>query len=110
MYLPNVENAEIPQAKITDYLLNLGHSVGKPKAVFFTAFGFSLVEWYLLQAALLEHAHQHEISEVVQMPTGTHYIIIGELACPNGRSPLVKSIWRVDTGQKKPRFITAYPE
>ena len=108
MHLPNVEQAVVPERKVTRYLLNLSHETGKTKAVFFMAFGFSADAWETLQAALLEHARRYEVTEVVQMPKGIHYILEGALTCPDGRTPIVRAVWRVDEGSYTPRFITAY--
>ncbi len=108
MKLPNVEQAEVTEAKITRYLLNPFHETGKAKAAFFMAFGFSADAWQALRAALLEHARRHEVKEVVQMPKGVHYVIEGALTCPDGRAPIVRAVWRVDEGGVIPRFITAY--
>jgi len=106
--LPHLERADVPEAKITRYLLNLAHETGKAKATLFMAFGFSIDTWETLQVALLEHAAQHEVKEVVQMPKGIHYVIEGALTWPDGRAPIVRAVWRVDEGSNTPRFITAY--
>jgi hypothetical protein len=31
------------------------------------------------------------------------------MATPDGRTPLVRSVWFIDTGTEIPRFATAYP-
>ena len=41
MKLPHRENAVIPQAKLTGYLLSPAHSSGQYKAAFFQRFGFA---------------------------------------------------------------------
>ena len=40
MKLPDVEKAEIPEAKVIRYLLSTAHRAGKSKASFFMEFGF----------------------------------------------------------------------
>jgi hypothetical protein len=42
MNLPNRENAAIPEAKITEYLLSDSHRDGQHKAAFFRRFGYRL--------------------------------------------------------------------
>lgn len=37
------------------------------------------------------------------------YQVEGSLAAPDGRRPLVRTIWQMDEGQLAPRLITAYP-
>jgi hypothetical protein len=108
MKLPNLEKAQVSEAKITRYLLNLAHETGKAKAAFFMAFRFSGAAWEVMKTALLEHAAQHEVKEIIQMPRGVHYVIEGTLTCPDGRAPIVRVVWRVDEGSDNPRFITAY--
>jgi len=39
--LPNAERALVERGKLVDYLLDLEHADGGPKARFFMAFGFS---------------------------------------------------------------------
>ena len=56
MRLPNVENAEIPESKITKYLLSTTHRAGKSKASFFMQFGFNVDRWEALALALKQHA------------------------------------------------------
>jgi hypothetical protein len=39
--LPNADRAIVPEAKVRDYLLSNAHPVGRFKAVFFIALGYS---------------------------------------------------------------------
>jgi len=107
--LPNVEQAIVPRAKIVDYLLSEVQEKGRDKATFFRAFGFSLQGWEELASALLHHAQTHEISRVVPSQHGASYTIEGELDCPDGRRPLLRSVWFIEIGQSIPRLSTAYP-
>jgi hypothetical protein len=50
--LPNAEHAEIDAAKLRHYLLSRTHPVGRFKARFFTALGFSAEQYPLLDTAL----------------------------------------------------------
>lgn len=89
MKLPNREEAIVPEAKLTLYLLNTDHPRGKDKAAFFSRFGFSVAQWKVLRDALLAHAATHEVTSTLETPEGIHYAI--------------------DTDSTIPRFITAYP-
>jgi hypothetical protein len=40
MNVPNAEQAVVPQNKVENYLLDLGHPIGGDKARFFLHFGF----------------------------------------------------------------------
>jgi hypothetical protein len=109
MKLPQFQQAEIAEAKLRLYLLNPDHREGKDKAAFFMRFGFNPEHWQVLETALRDHAAEHDVNEVKTMPTGLHYIVEGELKCPDGRTPLVCVVWRIDEGAEVPRLITAYP-
>lgn len=85
MKLPNVENAEIPQSKITKYLLSTTHRAGKSKASFFMQFGFDVDRWEALAVALKQHAVENEIALEEKTIFGTRYIINGRLKAPDGK-------------------------
>jgi hypothetical protein len=72
-------------------------------------FGSSPDAWEVLAEALRVHACAHDVTEVTPTEYGTLYRIEGAMASPEGRQPRVRSIWMVDTGADRPRFITAYP-
>lgn len=107
MKLPNLETAVVEEAKITAYLLSEENSGGK--SAFFSAFGFTLVDWRQLSSALIEHASRHEVKHISQTKHGDKYIIEGAMQTPDGRSPQVRSVWIVDVGKEAPRLVTAYP-
>ncbi|HEY8324673.1 MAG: DUF6883 domain-containing protein [Ktedonobacterales bacterium] len=107
MRLPNLQNARVEEQKVTAYLLSDERSEGK--AAFFVSFGFSLERWELLHDALLAHAALHEVVRGVDSPHGAKYIIEGSLTTPDGRNPLVRSVWIIETGSHAPRLVTAYP-
>jgi len=52
MILPNADRAEISAQKLRDYLLSPNHPVGRFKARFFGALGFSAANWRDLEQAL----------------------------------------------------------
>jgi hypothetical protein len=107
--LPNVENAFVPERKITHYLLDETHPVGKHKAIFFMHFGFTIDEWEVLLQALRVHAATNEIAGTLQTEEGIHYRVEGPLQTPDHRRPNVRTVWAIDTDSDIPRFITAYP-
>jgi len=109
MRLPNVENAEITEAKIVRYLLSTTHRAGKSKAVFFMQFGFTFERWEDLANALKQHAIDNEITVEEKTIFGTRYVIEGGLEAPDGRSLNVRTAWFIDNEGKVPRFITAHP-
>lgn len=109
MKLPRYEQAVIHEHKIVRYLLDETHPTGRHKAVFFKRFGFSLDEWPVLVDALLAHAATHDVAGMMETPEGMHYVVEGELQTPDHRNPSVRSVWTIDIGSQRPRFITAYP-
>lgn len=109
MKLPNLEKAEVSKAKILDYLLADTTIAARAKANFFTRFGFARSDWRVLERALLLHSKSHDVETVQSDSYGERYTIVGELICPDGRSPVVKSVWIIEKGFNAPRLITAYP-
>jgi hypothetical protein len=76
MKLPNPTGAEIPAAKLLDYLLNPGHPDGGGKAAFFVRFGFSIDSVEVLRAALLKHATEHDVARVETSPFGMRMLLM----------------------------------
>jgi hypothetical protein len=109
MKLPNQAQASVPEEKITAYLLSFIHRDGRHKAAFFTRFGFALDAWETLAMALRQHAADHEVAKVEDSPFGTRYVVEGTITAPDGRTPVIRSVWFINTGQDTPRFVTAYP-
>lgn len=109
MELPNIENASVPKAKITEYLLNTAHPKGQGKAKFFTEFGFSVAQWEALAEALIAHAQTHAVTKQEQNRFGIRYVIEGKFDTPSGRSPHLRSVWFVEASGHTPRLVTAYP-
>jgi hypothetical protein len=109
MKLPNHERANVPREKIRNYLLSPTHRDGRSKAAFFTRYGFSASDWEVLAAALKRHAFEHEVTNIEDSLFGKRYIIEGMLPAPDGRAPVIRSVWFIANGEDVPRFATAYP-
>lgn len=109
MKLPNRENAVVSKAKILDYLLANTSKSARAKAVFFSRFGFTRDDWRALEKALLHHGQSYDVEIVENDVFGARYTIIGEVNCPDGRRPIIKTVWIIDIGLDVPRLITAYP-
>jgi hypothetical protein len=107
--LPDFKQATIPKAKITDYLLSMVHRDGRSKAVFFNRYGFLAENWQALAQALLKHAEDNSVYKIEDTPFGKRFIIEGPISAPDGRKPLVRSIWFVEEDESTPKFVTAYP-
>jgi hypothetical protein len=109
MKLPNAERAVVPDRKITHYLLSAAHRDGQHKAEFFCSFGFNLEAWVELASALLNHARNHEVVEIVPTPFGRNYVVEGLLPAPDGRTPKVRVVWFIANGEETATLATAYP-
>ncbi|MDR4505872.1 MAG: hypothetical protein MRK01_13955 [Candidatus Scalindua sp.] len=109
MKLPNVQNAEIPSEKITDYLLSSSSRAGKAKAKFFMSFGFVREKWEEVVKSLIHHAKENEISGIKRTIFGTKYIIDGFMKSPDGSLLNVRTVWFIDDDGDSPRFVTAHP-
>lgn len=109
MKLPNIAQAQLPQAKITGYLLSFTHADGRSKAEFFTHFGFSADQWQVMATALIQHAQTHDVYRIEPSPFGKRYIIEGSIESPDDRNPNIRAIWFVGHQDTSPHFVTAYP-
>lgn len=109
MKIPNCDRAEIPESKIIDYLLALGHPEGGPKATFFLNWGFTQNEWHILASALIRQANENVYTDVVEGKYGLKYIVIAPIESPAGITPPIKTIWMIPHDGEHPRLITAYP-
>lgn len=86
MKLPNVEQAIIPQRKLTEYLLSPTHRVGRAKAAFFARFGFTQDAWEVFADALRRHALEYEVAMREETAFGVSYTVEGALHAPDGWS------------------------
>jgi hypothetical protein len=109
MKLPKPDDAVVSKDKITGYLLSTTHRDGRHKAAFFLGLGFTAEAWQALAAALLKHAADHEVVKVQNTPFGTRYVVEETIETSFGRTPSVRSVWFIETGQDLPHFVTAYP-
>jgi hypothetical protein len=109
MKMPNADKLIVEREKIVDYLLNPAHRFGASKARFFVRFGFDLEHWQHLAAALKSHGQTHDVKRVRETGFGPRFEVEGNLKAPDGRSPLLRSVWQLDHGAVAPRLITAYP-
>ena len=109
MLLPNAHLAEIDPQKLQGYLLSQTHPVGRFKARFFGALGYTADRWQEFEADLrIQHLTQ-EAEPGESWLEGQVFTIRAILEGPNGQSAVVRSVWFIATGGTTPRFVTAYP-
>jgi hypothetical protein len=107
--VPNAERATIDPAKLRDYLLSATHPVGRFKARFFVALGFTSDRWEELAEALrIQHLTQ-DAEPANPTVLGQKYRIRAILNGPTRQSAPVVSVWFIPARGDVPRFVTAYP-
>ena len=107
--LSHLDRAVVPEAKIVNYLLSVRHSGGRAKARFLESFGFRAQDWRLLRDAVIAHARANDITATHQTRFGTRYEIDGPLRTPDGRAPMVRVVWFVESEVIVPRLVTLVP-
>jgi hypothetical protein len=109
--LPNRSGVRIDSRKITHYLLNPNHRTGGPKSAFFFAHGFRLDNARQLEDALRQHAYDCDVVKFKDNGFGIVYTLEGTLQAPDGRSPVIRSVWFVDAASpgSPPSLVTAFP-
>lgn len=105
-HLPGAATAFVDPRKISAYLLNAAHPQNGGKAGFFRDHGFDAET---LTVSLAEHPVQHPVATDQTSPHGRKFAVHCTLTCPDGRRPCITSIWIIDAGDERPRFVTAYP-
>ena len=110
MQIPNADRAVIDSRKLHGYLLSRSHQVGRFKAPFFLALGYSPEDWPRLEADLRSQHLPKAATAEARTSYGQKYAIRATLVGPSGNSADVLSVWFVRRGEEFPRFVTAYPE
>ena len=83
--LPNAENAVIDSRKLRDYVLNPEHAVGRHKAAFFGAMGYSRDRWQELADDIRSQLITRDAESGSPSPFGRKFTITGPLTGPNNR-------------------------
>ena len=111
MKLPAADRARVDPEKVRDYLLSGAHPVGRFKATFFSALGYSEDAWEKLRDDLLDIARRDDALPGGPSPHGEKYEVRATLHGPNGRTAKILSVWMVRSfdGETFPRFVTAFP-
>lgn len=107
--LPGADHAIVPKEKVCDYLLSMNHPIGRFKAVFFRALGYTTGEWQRLQTDLLNLAQSGEAVPGQKSSYGQKWEVRGSLVGPSGRRADVVTVWIVLQDETSPQLITAFP-
>ena len=54
-------------------------------------------------------ARTGEVKSAITSDFGVKYVVEGVISGPGGRRAVIRTVWVVETGQDRPRLITAYP-
>jgi hypothetical protein len=110
MPIPGADSSVVPPEKVTDYLLDVSHPVGGPKARWLLALGYDPGQPDQLANDLLNLVHTSE--QFVAEPTsfGVKYKVKGALTSPTGQIGKVVSVWIIETGSPQPRLVTVVPD
>jgi len=107
--LPDAGVAEIDPQKLHGYLLSHSHPIGRFKARFFAALGYSAERWQELETDLRTQHLTQDAQPGESTAHGQAFTIRAILKGPNGQSATVLSVWFVAAVGGAPRFVTAYP-
>jgi hypothetical protein len=108
VFLPNPDRALIDPIKLHGYLLSSTHPIGRFKARFFAALGFTAERWQELDAALRSQHLTRDAHFGGTSPHGQLFAIHATLKGSQDAASVV-SVWLVRTGEDNPCFKTAYP-
>lgn len=109
MKLPNRDKATVFRSKLIKYLLSETHPHGRSKARFFLNAGFKASNAQALSKVLKNVAQNADVASKVSSLHGQKYVLDAIIDSPTGKTVKVRTIWIIDKGQKRPRFVTAYP-
>lgn len=108
MHLPEAGSLIVEEGKIVDYLLNLAHPQGGPKAKYFRNRGFTDGQWQLMADALKQHGATQPITASSKNRHGTKFEVKCQIITPDGTNPCILTAW-IQEGSKPPRLVTAHP-
>lgn len=107
MKLPKYEEAVIPRAKFTEYVLNPEKDLNKARA-FELALGYTMDNADELIQQIYNKLPEYEAKEKPDNGWGKRYEVKMELTGPNGKTAKVLTAWIVDKETGKTRLTSAY--
>ena len=110
MKIPNNDQSFVADNKITDYLLNDNHELGRHKADFFKRFGFDPDDVATFKSSLIQHSIERDIENKKDTDFGTKYELKCKIKTPDERNPCIVTVWIIENGQEEPKLVTAFPE
>ena len=92
MAIPGVPTLSIRASKLTHYLLDLTSADGASKAKFFLGHGFPADNFFVFLEAVGKHGFDNWPGRTKPSPHGLKHVLEGSMLCPNGASPIVRSV------------------
>ncbi|MBW1897346.1 MAG: hypothetical protein JRI47_09860, partial [Deltaproteobacteria bacterium] len=93
--LPNADQVIVEPAKIRAYLLSSSHPVGRFKANFFRALGYTDSNWQRFERDVRLIARSGEATRGRDNGYGQTYVVSGTLEGPSGMQAPVATVWIV---------------
>jgi hypothetical protein len=107
--MPNAAEAVVTDDKLKSYLMSVEHPSGREKAAFFTTLGFGETTLEDLKQALLTIGRSGKLLAAIDTRFGSKYVVDGYMTGPAQRSAGVRTVWIMESGEDRPRLVTAYP-
>ena len=85
------------------------HPIGRAKAKFFRAHGYSDENAPVLADDLRRLATVGQVVEQENTKYGRKYVVEGSTLTPRGTTIAVRTVWFVERDGGPPRFVAAYP-
>ena len=108
MRLPSADAVEIDVRKVRDYLLSAKHPIGRHKARFFAALGFTEVAVTEFIAEIRRIAASEDVVSVEDTEFGRKYTVGGQLKGPLGAAA-IDTVWIKEPGKSVVRLVTVLP-
>lgn len=108
MRLPRSDAVIVDVRKVRDYLLSTTHPVGRHKARFFAALGFTETSAVDLITEIRRIAEGEDVLAVEDTEFGRKYTVVGQLKGPKGAAQ-VETIWIEVPGAPSVRLVTVVP-
>lgn len=102
----------IDARKISEYLLDLEHPIGGPKAKYLMGFGFTLADPATLANALVMHAMGNLPGKPSTTRVGKRVAVFeGTVPAPDSRDMPLRTVWEPQEvgGEREMQFVTAVP-